>query len=67
MAKVRLDIFLVDKGLFSTRAQAQAAIMAGQILVDEQKIDKPGTGVKEDVHIRLLGINYLLLAVAVSS
>ena len=55
MAKVRLDIFLVDKGLFSTRAQAQAAIMAGQILVDEQKIDKPGTGVKEDVHIRLLG------------
>lgn len=29
--------------------------MLEQILVDEQKIDKPGTGVKEDVHIRLLG------------
>ena len=29
--------------------------MAGQVLVNEQKIDKPGTQVPEDAAIRLLG------------
>lgn len=53
--KIRLDAYLTDKGLFESRAKAQAAIMAGQVLVDEQKIDKPGTAVKEDAVIRLLG------------
>ena len=53
--KVRLDTYLVDQGLFESRARAQAAIMAGQVLVDEQKIDKPGTSVKAAAKIRLLG------------
>ena len=53
--KIRLDTYLVDHGFFSSRAKAQAAIMAGQVLADEQKIDKPGTAVKEGVVIRLLG------------
>jgi len=53
--KIRLDAYLTEKGLFASRAKAQAAIMAGQILVDEQKIDKPGTPVKEDAAIRILG------------
>ena len=53
--KVRLDTFLVEQGLFESRARAQAAIMAGQVLVDEQKIDKPGTPVKAEAKIRLLG------------
>ena len=53
--KIRLDTYLVEQGLFESRAKAQAAIMAGQVLVDEQKIDKPGTAVKEGAAIRLLG------------
>ena len=53
--KVRLDTYLVDQGLFESRARAQAAIMAGQVLVDEQKIDKPGTTVKAEAKVRLLG------------
>ena len=53
--KVRLDNYLVEKGFFESRAKAQASIMAGQVLVDEQKIDKPGTTIKEGAAIRLLG------------
>ncbi len=53
--KIRLDTYLTELGLFETRSRAQAAIMAGQILVDEQKIDKPGTLVKEGAAIRILG------------
>ena len=53
--KVRLDTYLVEQGFFETRSRAQAAIMAGQVLVDEQKIDKPGTTVKDGARIRLLG------------
>lgn len=55
MEKERLDVFLVNKGLFESRARAQAAIMAGEILIDEQKIDKPGTLVKTSSAIRVLG------------
>ncbi len=53
--KERLDVFLVNKGLFESRSKAQAAIMAGEILVNEEKIDKPGMSVKIDSAIRLLG------------
>ena len=55
MEKERLDMFLVNKGLFESRSRAQAAIMAGEVLIDEQKIDKPGTLVKISSAIRLLG------------
>ena len=55
VTKERLDVFLVDKGLFESRSKAQAAIMAGEVLVNEQKIDKPGMSVKSDSAIRLLG------------
>lgn len=53
--KIRLDALLTDKGWFESRAKAQSAIMAGQVLVDDQKVDKPGTAVKEDASIRILG------------
>lgn len=55
MKKERLDVLLVNRGLFESRAKAQAAVMAGQVLVNEVKIDKPGTPTKEDAAIRLLG------------
>ena len=55
MAKQRLDVLLVDKGLVESRQIAQAIIMAGSVLVDEKKIDKPGTKVEDGLPIRLLG------------
>jgi 23S rRNA (cytidine1920-2'-O)/16S rRNA (cytidine1409-2'-O)-methyltransferase len=53
--KVRLDKLLVERRLASTRERAQALILAGRVLVNEQKMDKPGHSVAEDATIRLLG------------
>jgi len=53
--KIRLDKLLVVRGLAATRERAQALILAGRVLVHEQKIDKPGHSVPEDAPIRLLG------------
>lgn len=51
----RLDKLLVDQGYAASRERAQALILAGRVLVNEQKIDKPGAAVAEDAAIRLLG------------
>jgi 23S rRNA (cytidine1920-2'-O)/16S rRNA (cytidine1409-2'-O)-methyltransferase len=53
--KTRLDKLLVERGLAATRERAQALILAGRVLVSEQKVDKPGHPVAEDAPIRLLG------------
>lgn len=53
--KTRLDKLLVERGLVSTRERAQALILAGRVLVREQKLDKPGASVLSDAPIRLLG------------
>jgi 23S rRNA (cytidine1920-2'-O)/16S rRNA (cytidine1409-2'-O)-methyltransferase len=53
--KVRLDKLLVDQGHAASRERAQALILAGRVLVDEQRVDKPGTAVRGEVAIRLLG------------
>ncbi|MFA5927966.1 MAG: TlyA family RNA methyltransferase [Candidatus Margulisiibacteriota bacterium] len=53
--KKRLDILLVDLGLCSTRHKAQGLIMAGLVLVDEEKIDKAGKEVLVTARIRILG------------
>ena len=55
MAKKRLDTVLVEQGFFDTRSKAQSAIMAGQILVNDLKIDKPGTQVTDEVKIKIIG------------
>lgn len=41
----RLDVVLVDHGIFATRAQARTAVLAGEVSVDGRVIDKPGTQV----------------------
>ena len=55
MAKQRLDILLVEKGLAGSRERAKRMIMAGEVLVDNQKVDKAGATVKPEAEIRLLG------------
>jgi 23S rRNA (cytidine1920-2'-O)/16S rRNA (cytidine1409-2'-O)-methyltransferase len=53
--KHRLDKLLVERGLLPSRERAQALILAGRVLVNEQKIDKPGHAVAESASLRLLG------------
>jgi 23S rRNA (cytidine1920-2'-O)/16S rRNA (cytidine1409-2'-O)-methyltransferase len=53
--KTRLDKALVERGLVQSRERAQALILAGRVLVAEQKVEKPGTPVPEDAALRLLG------------
>lgn len=55
VSKMRLDLLLPLRGLVPSRERARALILAGRILVNEQKIDKPGTSVAEDASLRLLG------------
>lgn len=53
--KVRLDKLLVDQRHAASRERAQALILAGRVLVNEQRVDKPGTTVSREAAIRLLG------------
>lgn len=53
-AKSRLDRLLVERGLVETREKAQALIMAGTVLVDGAKLDKPGHAVDAESCIELL-------------
>ena len=53
--KTRLDVLLVDRNLVSSRERARALILAGRVLVNEQKVDKPGASFASDVVLRLLG------------
>ena len=53
--RLRLDKLLVDRGLAASRERAQALILAGRVLVEEQKIEKPGAPVSPEVSLRLLG------------
>jgi len=52
--KVRLDKLIVERRLVASRERAQALILAGKVLVDEQKIEKAGAQVDLDCAIRLL-------------
>jgi 23S rRNA (cytidine1920-2'-O)/16S rRNA (cytidine1409-2'-O)-methyltransferase len=51
MPRSRLDVALVERGLFPSRARAQAAVMAGRVHVDGRRVDKPGAGVAEGAAI----------------
>lgn len=51
--KQRLDVMLHQRGLAPSRAKAQGMIMAGDVLVDGQMIDKPGTRLKHDVQLTI--------------
>ena len=53
--KERLDILLVEKGIFTSRERAKTSIMAGKIFVDGQRVDKAGEKVNIDAEIIFKG------------
>ena len=53
--KKRLDVLLVERLYADTRSKAQAIIMSGNVYVNGQKADKPGTSFEETVHIEVRG------------
>jgi 23S rRNA (cytidine1920-2'-O)/16S rRNA (cytidine1409-2'-O)-methyltransferase len=53
--KMRVDLLLVERGLVPSRERARALILAGRVLVREQKVEKAGATVPADAPIRLLG------------
>ena len=53
--RLRLDRLMVDRGLVVSRERAQALILAGRVLVDEQRVDKPGAAMKSEAVLRVLG------------
>jgi 23S rRNA (cytidine1920-2'-O)/16S rRNA (cytidine1409-2'-O)-methyltransferase len=53
--KKRLDVLLVEQGYADNRTKAQAIIMSGQVYVEGQKADKPGTSYEETVSIEVRG------------
>ena len=53
--KSRLDKLLVDRGLAASRERAQALILGGKVLVNDQKLEKAGAQVADESVIRLLG------------
>jgi 23S rRNA (cytidine1920-2'-O)/16S rRNA (cytidine1409-2'-O)-methyltransferase len=53
--KTRLDKLLLVRGLAPSRERAQALILAGRVLVNEQKVEKAGANVEGGAAIRILG------------
>jgi 23S rRNA (cytidine1920-2'-O)/16S rRNA (cytidine1409-2'-O)-methyltransferase len=51
MPKTRLDLLLVERGLAESRAKAQAIIMAGQVRVNGQMVDRVSAGVLPGVEV----------------
>jgi 23S rRNA (cytidine1920-2'-O)/16S rRNA (cytidine1409-2'-O)-methyltransferase len=52
--KRRIDQLLVERGFAESRHKAQALLLAGYVLVQEQKVEKPGFMVDTDAVIRIL-------------
>ncbi|MDC0708799.1 TlyA family RNA methyltransferase [Stigmatella sp. ncwal1] len=55
LRKERLDILVVERGLAESRTKAQALILAGQVVVGDQRVDKPGALVPVEAEMRLKG------------
>ena len=53
--KERLDVLLVEKGYFDSRAKAQAVIMSGDVYINGQKADKAGQSYETNVEIEVRG------------
>lgn len=51
----RIDKLLVERGLAESRTKAQAMVMAGVVLVDEQRVEKPSQQIDPNSAIRIKG------------
>jgi 23S rRNA (cytidine1920-2'-O)/16S rRNA (cytidine1409-2'-O)-methyltransferase len=51
--RIRLDVLLTERGLTESREQARRLIMAGAVVVDEQRVDKPGAFIAPDAILRI--------------
>jgi 23S rRNA (cytidine1920-2'-O)/16S rRNA (cytidine1409-2'-O)-methyltransferase len=51
MSKTRIDVLLVERGLFESRSKAQAAIQAGGVSVDGRIVDKPSEMIPDEAQI----------------
>ncbi|MCJ7810764.1 MAG: TlyA family RNA methyltransferase [Dehalococcoidia bacterium] len=54
MTKRRLDTLLVERGLAESREKARAVVLAGQVLVGDRAVAKPGMLIPEATEVRLL-------------
>lgn len=55
MKRERIDKLLVERGLAESRTKAQAMVMAGVVLVDEQRVEKPSQQIDPGSTIRIKG------------
>lgn len=53
--KIRLDVAVFEAGYAPSREKAKAIIMAGQVYVNNQKVDKAGTEIKPDDVLEVRG------------
>jgi 23S rRNA (cytidine1920-2'-O)/16S rRNA (cytidine1409-2'-O)-methyltransferase len=51
--KTRLDLVVCQRGLAPSRAKAQGMIMAGEVMVDGNMVDKPGARIAEDAEVTI--------------
>jgi 23S rRNA (cytidine1920-2'-O)/16S rRNA (cytidine1409-2'-O)-methyltransferase len=56
MSRERIDRLLVERGLADSRTKAQALVMAGSVLVDEKRVEKPSERFLTDVNIRIKSV-----------
>ena len=55
MGRRRLDQYLLEEGLVENRARAQGLVLAGQVWVDGRRVDKPGTPIRPDAKVIIVG------------
>ncbi|KOP28646.1 RNA methyltransferase [Exiguobacterium sp. BMC-KP] len=53
--KIRLDVLLVERGLFETREKAKRSIMAGLVFSGTERLEKAGEKVKSDIDLHVKG------------
>jgi 23S rRNA (cytidine1920-2'-O)/16S rRNA (cytidine1409-2'-O)-methyltransferase len=54
----RLDQLVFERGLAESRSRAQALILAGRVVVDDHRVDKPGTRIDPGAQIRIKGTDH---------
>jgi 23S rRNA (cytidine1920-2'-O)/16S rRNA (cytidine1409-2'-O)-methyltransferase len=55
LKRERIDKLLVERGLAESRTKAQALVMAGVVLVEEQRVEKPSQEFSVEANIRIKG------------